>query len=131
MNRFALPLLVWALVVSVMFPSIGPLVDHHFAERQLGHIHLGHTTYHVHYADLAHSHDHSHGDGGHEQQPQSATTLYSYESGALGSIVSITEDLGLASFLLFDPASIFTLPGNGSLNLVPVYLSPPDDPPRA
>ena len=49
-----------ALLTALLAPLLGPLVDHHFAERQPGHVHLyltGVPTQHLHHHEAFHSHD--------------------------------------------------------------------------
>ena len=48
----AVHLLCLLLVLAIALVSLGPLVDHHFAER-----HPGHQHYYMGSADLSHSHD--------------------------------------------------------------------------
>ena len=49
-----------ALLTALLVPLLGPLVDHHFAERQPGHLHLyltGLPIQHLHHHEAVHSHD--------------------------------------------------------------------------
>lgn len=49
-----------ALLTALLVPLLGPLVDHHFAERQPGHVHLyltGVSVQHLHHHEAFHSHD--------------------------------------------------------------------------
>ena len=51
---------VLALLTTLLVPLLGPLVDHHFAERQPGHLHVyltGIPTQHLHHHEASHSHD--------------------------------------------------------------------------
>lgn len=55
-----LPLTALALLFAILTPLLGPLVDHHFAERQPGHVHLyltGVPVQHLHHHEAFHSHD--------------------------------------------------------------------------
>ncbi len=55
-----LPLMTMAILSALLVPLFGPLVDHHFAERQPGHVHLyltGVPTQHLHFHEAHHSHD--------------------------------------------------------------------------
>ena len=49
-----------ALLTTLLVPLFGPLVDHHFAERQPGHMHLyltGVPIQHLHHHEAFHSHE--------------------------------------------------------------------------
>lgn len=95
----ALSLLLYA---AIMFPSIGPLVDHHFAERQLGHLHLYAGSLHVHSFDRPHSHD--------GEVPLDANALYNFERAHTVNLFHTGDELGLTAFSLFQPNSLFVLP---------------------
>lgn len=46
-------------LVALLAPSFGPLIDHHFAERDPNHFHIylgSHQSHHVHYYDAPHVH---------------------------------------------------------------------------
>jgi hypothetical protein len=56
-------LIIVAVVYLLLAPFLGPMLDHHFAERQHNHqhIHFGSGgTKHVHFYDLLHLHSHTH-----------------------------------------------------------------------
>ena len=95
----ALSLLLYA---AIMFPSIGPLVDHHFAERQPGHLHLYAGAFHVHSFDHPHSHD--------GQAPLDSNAVYNFERAHTVNLFHTGDELGLAAFYLFRPNSLFVLP---------------------
>ena len=49
-----------ALLMALFFPLLGATVDHHFAERQPGHLHIflaGAPTKHLHHHEALHSHE--------------------------------------------------------------------------
>ena len=49
-----------ALLMALFFPLLGATVDHHFAERQPGHLHIflaGTPTTHLHHHEALHSHE--------------------------------------------------------------------------
>ena len=48
------------LLMALSFPMLGAMVDHHFAERQPGHLHIflsGSPADHLHHHDNLHSHE--------------------------------------------------------------------------
>ena len=58
--RVFFPITALALLAALLIPLLGPLVDHHFAERQPGHLHLyltGVPVQHLHDHEAYHSHD--------------------------------------------------------------------------
>ncbi len=58
--KVLLPVTALALLTALLFPLLGPLVDHHFAERQPGHVHLyltGAPSQHLHHHEAFHTHD--------------------------------------------------------------------------
>ena len=63
------------LLMALFFPLLGAMMDHHFAERQPGHLHIflwGAPASHLHHHDTLHSH----GDFGIAQPgAESATTI--------------------------------------------------------
>ena len=111
-------------VVMVILPFLGPIIDHHFAERQPYHAHLG--------ADAGHDHDytslHAHQD---DQTVEGGIALYSFEVFPAGSSAAMLTDSELESRLAPDPDAAWTLrpPGSSALKSAPV--SPLERPPRA
>jgi hypothetical protein len=56
-------LIVVAALYALILPFFGPMLDHHFAERQYNHQHLyfgTKDTDHVHFYDLPYPHSHTH-----------------------------------------------------------------------
>ena len=54
------PITALALLTALLIPLLGPLVDHHFAERQPGHLHLyltGVPVQHLHDHEASHTHN--------------------------------------------------------------------------
>lgn len=110
---------VWVLVL----PSMGPLMDHHYAERQPGHLHLGLAGYHTHsYGEV-----HFHVDG-----PDSAGTggfaMFAYEGSPAPAVAA--ADAFLDATVDFEPGSLFDLPPPPGAGVVQHYPSPQDRPPR-
>jgi hypothetical protein len=135
-------LIVVAALYALILPFFGPLLDHHFAERQHNHQHIyfGATaTDHVHFYDLPHPHSHvhdtpatPHGDGtGSTASPNDVISLASHDgvghscpSCSIPSFYLAPEfpDLGDSRFLL-SPTSQDSLP-------LETVIPPPKRPPR-
>ena len=58
-TRLLLGFSILTLLVSFLVPAVGPLMDHHFAERQPAHQHLGLVGDHVHDYGANHAHRHA------------------------------------------------------------------------
>ena len=56
MTALAARLAALFLMLLVVLPAAGPLMDHHFAERQFGHVHLSIVPGHSHAEQLLHVH---------------------------------------------------------------------------
>lgn len=114
------------LIVSILAaPSVAPLLDHHFAERQPNHTHLGSYVYHVH-----DRHPHDHGEPGGDDGNR-VVSLYSHEANPAGAGLPATADLAVLRYMA--PGSDSPLasapPGGRAARLH--YPGPPDRPPRA
>ena len=114
------------LLVGLALPSVGPLVDHHFAERHPDHRHLGVAGYHAH--GLQHLHVRIPVEGT-DSSGQSAALL-NYESGPAATVVAVSDDKALQFFLLFEPASLFVLPLPPLAQPKYNYTVPPKKPPQ-
>ncbi len=112
-------LLAWLLYVAIMFPTIGPVVDHHFAERQPGHLHHGAVVLHAHNYGQSHGHT--------AEGSQDSNAVYNFESVQTINLFHTGDELGLAAFLLFRPDSTFALPVTP---MAPVLEPPPKSPDR-
>ena len=119
-------------VLMAVLPFLGPIVDHHFAERQPYHAHLG--------ADVGHEHDyasmHAHlVDETAESLPPTGSggeiALYSFEIFSGGPSVAMLADLELESRLTPDPDAVLTLRAPASSVLRSASVSPLERPPRA
>ena len=114
-------LTVLLLLAALVVPSIGPLVDHHFAERQPGHRH---------YASASQSHTHSYQDVYHQHSPGSdvnALALVNFDTGPVGVTIA---DLPTEFLYSFEPTSYFHLPPAPYTRARVSYIPPPDVPPR-
>ncbi|MFQ6026729.1 MAG: hypothetical protein ACE5Q6_04345 [Dehalococcoidia bacterium] len=130
----------WQLLVligiSVLFlPALGPLLDHHFAERQFNHSHLYFGA-----VDLGHSHPlgtpHKHGDhhthG--EDRPVTEDIIYlTSEDGHYGGSTPVTSPSLHSNVVLPEPPDF--LPIHRSIidsGILPeTFVPPPAPPPRA
>ncbi|MCI0438657.1 MAG: hypothetical protein L0177_05945 [Chloroflexi bacterium] len=124
MRQLAFRFSALLLLAALALPSVGPLVDHHFAERQPGHRHVaGVVQPHTHsYEDEYHHHN----TGGNGDVP----VLVNYDSGLAASTVVTTADVPLDSPPLFEPTSIFSMPLAPETRARLRHIPPPHEPPR-
>lgn len=118
------------LLAAVIFPSIGPLVDHHFAQHQDYHSHVGLVHYHTH-ADVGHTHSHDYPlaqDAGHQSGP---VMLYNYDSGPASGLATVVWHVGSLPVLSFEPTSTLLLPLPPTARWRQAYIPPPLRPPAA
>ena len=118
---------VWPIglaVVMAVLPFLGPVIDHHFAERQPYHAHLGADSGHEHYYANLHLH-------GGDQTAGGGIALYSFEIFSGGPSVAMLADLELESRLTPDPDAVLTLRAPASSVLRSASVSPLERPPRA
>ncbi len=125
MYRRLRSLLLLVSVVAVMvLPSMAPLMDHHYAERQPGHLHLGLADDHSHGEGHAHIHDsEAAGTSG-----LSSTAMFAYEATLVPAIV--TAEAFLDSLLGFEPGSLFNLPLPPYAGSRQHYTAPQGKPPQ-
>ena len=117
---------VWPVglaVLMVALPFMGPVIDHHFAERQ---------PYHAHFlADEGHEHNyaslHLHGGG---QTADSGIALYSFEVVPAGPSMAMLADSELESRLTPDPDTVLALRAPEFAVLRSASVSPLERPPR-
>ena len=111
-------------VVMVVLPFLGPVVDHHFAERQPYHAHFG--------ADAGHDHDYAslHVHGG-DQAADAGIALYSFDVFSAGPSIAMLADSELESRLTPDPDTVLTLRAPEFSVLRSASVSPLERPPRA
>ena len=112
---------IWTaiLVMALALPSIGPMLDHHFAERNPTHRHVSVAL------------DHAHGYGSsHSETPHDSTALYNHDSG-LVTLVSLTiDDAALRASKRFEPSSIFNIPLIARASRAGHIIAPPERPPQ-
>ena len=111
-----------ALVVAL--PSLGPLFDHHFAERMPYHTHVGIPSDHEHGYRHLHSHDA-------QRSPDWSPALYKLDTSPTVLTIVLSSDSETGEGLLPDTDSALRVPGPEFNALKSAYLSPPDRPPRS
>lgn len=113
-----------ALAALVVFlPSLGPMYDHHFAERMPYHTHVGVPSEHEHgYRNL-----HSHGA---ERSPDWHPALYELDISPTVMTIVLSSDADTGFGSLSETNSALRIPGPEQHALKSAYLSPPDRPPR-
>ena len=123
MNRILARLWMVALAALVVaLPSLGPLFDHHFAERMPYHAHVGVPNDHEHGYRHLHSHDA-------ERSPDWSPALYKLDTSPTILAIVLSAD-SETDGLRPDTDSALRVPGPESDTLRSAYLSPPDRPPR-
>ena len=118
---------VWPVglaVLMVALPFLGPVVDHHFAERQPYHAHFWADEGHEHNYSSLHSH---HAD----QASKDGIALYSFDASSAGPSMAMLADSELESRLTPDPDSVLTLRAPEFAALRSASVSPLERPPRA
>ena len=138
-DRLALPpsavdaigrwLITLAAVGALLLPALGPLLDHHFAERQPGHSHV--------FLDQApHEHLHAyeyawHHHGEHDSPPEGVVVVTSYDAMGAG-FADVTPPVNRVSRLLPELAPDKTAFGFDEARMPPSgeSVSPPTHPPR-
>ena len=132
-----------------LLPAVGPLLDHHYAGRQLGHGHLylGAVLYdHVHGHEVIHTHSdggvhiHTDDDGhdghdGHDGQSHGAPSgvvFFASHSGAVHGHAYVPASALSVDLSFPEPAESLSmlLPREGALSQQN-FVTPPTQPPRA
>ncbi|MGH2543740.1 MAG: hypothetical protein ACRDIB_13130 [Ardenticatenaceae bacterium] len=123
MKQRAIRLSAILLLATLILPSVGPLLDHHFAERQPGHRHA---------ASVVQPHKHSYEDDYHHHAPGyngDAPILVNYDSSVTAVPIVFAADL-IEAFALYQPTSYFNLPPAPAERARVRYIPPPVAPPR-
>lgn len=110
------------ILAAMVLPSVGSLTDHHFAERQLGHAHLGNVGQH------SHSHHDHHPHGHDDGASESPTAVYNYAGGFANGLV-LSADVAMQTALLFNPSSVLLLPEYANDAFRQNYTPPLEKPP--
>ena len=117
------------LVASLVLAIAGPLLDHHFAERQPGHKHHGSAIFHRHSHDADYSHDHVPGQA--NASGGNPIMVYSYDSGPSVPALGVADGVSGIFTIDFEPSSLFLLPGPPARTMIGGSTPPPHGPPRA
>ena len=115
------------LLLGLALSFAGPLVDHHFADRQPGHKHLFPVTSHLHAIDSPHGHLSGETE---ESAGSEHTTFYNYDTGFVASGETLRDATDLLSAALYNPTSVSMLPPPRVPALVGQSVSPPARPPQ-
>ena len=129
----------WAAVAAAvaLLPAAGPMLDHHYAERQPGHghLHLGAVSTHHHHPHAHHHHPHA-ADRAEpdtqDDQPAGVIFLAAY-SGAAPSHAYVSTSASQVSLAFPEPAespSPFS-PAPDPRLLHQSFVTPPTQPPQA
>ena len=113
-----------ALFTALLFPQVGPVIDHHFAERAPLHNHLAPGKQaHKHRYSTSHSHQLA------ASSPALETVVTSLEEDAYGGSMALLALVppGLERPLLAPLP--YAIPNQQTL-LLSAYLPPPEPPPR-
>ena len=124
MNRLT-QLSVTALLSVLLLPAVGSIIDHHFAERQPWHSHVGLHVSHAHASDVYHAHPDPSDQGG--ERP---VAVYSHESGAPG-VIGGAFGTARSSRLRSEPTSSLRLPVAIFAGAHQSDGAPPDKPPQS
>jgi hypothetical protein len=136
-------LFIVAAVSALFMPFFGPMLDHHFAERQPshGHIFFGPAdAEHVHFYEAAHTHFHAHdlpaipaGNGSESNKLPNEVVYLTSPDGVGQSSPSFTVT-SLYIDLVFpdqgDSRFLLSLAGQDDLPSE-IFIPPPERPPRA
>ena len=116
-------------VVALIAPLAGPVLDHHFAERQPDHLHLGAPGEHSHaFESQYHLHRHAPSTPDDSSLP---IALYKSDASVAVTLAASPVHVDSESMRRFQPASVFILPPpllSAARQLSP---APPDKPPAA
>ena len=124
-----------------LLPAVGPLLDHHYAGRQLGHGHLylGAVLYdHVHGHEVSHTHSgggvHIHtgaGYGGHSHGSQTGVVFFASHNGAVHGHAYVPASALSVDLSFPEPRESLSLllPSEGVLSQQN-FVTPPTQPPR-
>ena len=121
------PLLLVAVMVAL--PAFGPLLDHHFAERQPYHAHVGADSSHKH--DYRAAHAHPNDPANPATGANDALALYSFEVSSPVASVAILANSDLDALLNPDANSAPAIRAATDAALASALVPVPKPPPRA
>ena len=123
MNRILASIWTAILVMALALPSIGPMLDHHFAERNPTHRHVSVALDHAHGYGSSHPHVAT-------ETPDGSTALYNHDSGLVTLVSLMIDDAALRASECFEPSSIFNIPLIARVSRAGHFTAPPDRPPQ-
>ena len=124
-----------ALLTALLTPLLGPLVDHHFAERQPGHLHIylaGVPVQHLHDHEAYHTHDPQTTDTANDGPVLESGVIFMPQDGEGLSISAVGVTLALLSTIIaIALPNLLTLQNTrGPRAMRGIFLSPEPPPPR-
>ncbi|MEW5989632.1 MAG: hypothetical protein AB1791_23645 [Chloroflexota bacterium] len=131
-RRLTRPLLLWLTAQAILLTIYGPLLDHHFAERQPNHLHIyfGHVLpnhTHAGYETHTHHHDPITTEGGEAAGQVAFVSAFAAAGQYLPPLAALPGPL----LPQVDPAAPLADPAVGEALLRQgLSLPPPDKPPR-
>lgn len=136
--RILFPITALALLSALLIPLLGPLADHHFAERQPGHLHIylsGVPIQHLHDHEAIHTHDAPNTnplgvDSGGPVLKNSVIFMPQEGEGLSVSTLGITLALLTSIVALALPTMLTLLTPRNQPDLRGIVLSPDPPPPR-
>ena len=128
MRRFHEYFLALSLSGLLVLSAVGPLLDHHYVERDPTHTHLGTAGPHVHDYAASDAHEHARPS---PDAPNGVVALMDRDAGFAGVTNVVTDRDGVTAFTFFEPSSLFNLPIPPTARLRSEATPPPDKPPSA
>ena len=129
MRKFHAYFLAASLSALLALSSLGPLVDHHYAERDPAHSHLGASVAHVHDYAAPYAHDHARQDA--PDAPSGDAPLLNRYAAPAALTTVVTDRDAVSVALIFEPTSLFILPPPSTARLRSESTPPPQRPPCA
>lgn len=127
MRRFHEYFLAVSLSALLVLSAVGPLIDHHYVERDPTHSHLGAVRPHVHDYNAPDTHDHVRSQ---PDAPRGVVVLLERDAGFAGVTNVVTDRDGATTSMYFEPSSLFSLPIPPMARMRSEETPPPDKPPR-
>lgn len=119
---------------ALLAPLMGAVLDHHFAERQPGHLHIGAPREHAHTHAFERAHHRHHAPNRYARAASDVAdtpiALYKSEGSAAAALAVSPSNLDDDALRQFRPTSMFTLPAFSDEVLRQCAPPPPDKPPE-
>ena len=136
--RVLFPVTALALLTALLLPLLGPLADHHFAERQPGHLHVypaGVPIQHLHDHEAFHSHEAPNADSWDVESGGPVlenSVIFMPQEGEGLSVSTLGINLALLTTVIAFalPTVLTLLTPRSQRALRGVFLSPDPPPPR-